>query len=78
MYEGGGGAGENRVATTRESIPTNPDNPALTVIMEWTDIHTIKWIYNGQVVRIRNVTAPAVYSNATEHWDGAPPPEELV
>jgi hypothetical protein len=76
MSNGGGGAGENRIITNAKNIPINPSNPALTVCMDWTDINTIKWIYNGELVRVRHVTYPATYSD--KYWDGAPPPNDLV
>jgi hypothetical protein len=76
MWDGSSGPGSNRIITQDTNIPTNPNNPGLTVCMDWTDINTIKWIYNGELVRVRHVTYPATYSD--QYWDGAPPPNDLV
>ncbi len=71
-----GGSGFNRLDTAPSNIPTNPQNPSLTVCMDWTDINTIKWIYNGEVVRIRHVTYEGTYNE--KGYDVTPPPPQLV
>jgi hypothetical protein len=78
-FGGSGGAGVNRLYTSPSNIPTNPSNPGLTVIMDWTDINTIKWIYNGELVRIRHVYNAGTLTNTLySGYDGTPPPANKV
>jgi hypothetical protein len=75
----GNGAGVNRLYTSSTNIPTNPSNPGLTVIMDWTDVNTVKYIYNGELVRIRHVYNAGTLTNGLySGYDGTPPPADLV
>lgn len=72
---GGGGSGVNRLATNASNNPTDPNNVGLTVIMDWTDVNTVKYIYNGELVRIRHVFNAGTLTNGLySGYDGTPPP----
>jgi hypothetical protein len=68
----------NRLNLMPYVVPTNVSNPGLTVIMEWTDIDTMKYWYNGQLVRIHHCHIPSVISNKTGDYSNIPPPPEMV
>lgn len=77
---GGGGAGVVRLNIPPQYDPVNATNPAFTVLAEWTDDHTLKYYYNGELVRIRYAQYSAAYSNKVNGYDyeNHPPPEDLL